>query len=94
MKMLSTKDAADALGVSRNRVLQLIDQGTLKATKVGRDYVIDEGALSAVKVYGKAGRPPKDRKPDRPARPAAKRPAKRAVTKVKATRRRGAKKAQ
>ena len=63
MKILSTSEAADVLRISRNRVLQLIDEGKLKATKVGRDYVIDERALSAVKVYGKAGRPPKDPTP-------------------------------
>jgi excisionase family DNA binding protein len=59
-KLLNTSDAAEALGLSVRRVVELIAEEKLSATKVGRDYVIEERALSAVKVYGKAGRPPKD----------------------------------
>jgi excisionase family DNA binding protein len=57
-KLLTTNEAADVLGVSRNRVLQLIDAGTITASKLGRDYAIPESALKGVQVYGKAGRPP------------------------------------
>jgi excisionase family DNA binding protein len=59
MKLISTDDAAARLGVSGRRVRQLIDEGKLVAQYVGGGYVIDEAALESVKVYGKAGRPPK-----------------------------------
>ena len=60
MKLLSTDEAAERLGVSGRRVRALIAEGKLQATYVGGGYVIEETALEAVKVYGKAGRPPKD----------------------------------
>lgn len=56
--LLTTSEAADELGVSRNRVLQLIEAGTVEATKVGRDWVIPASALEGVAIYGRAGRPP------------------------------------
>ncbi len=59
MKLISTDEAATRLGVSGRRVRQLIDEGKLVAQHVGGGYVIDESALEGVKVYGKAGRPPK-----------------------------------
>jgi excisionase family DNA binding protein len=59
MSLLSTKQAAEKLGVSAIRIRQLIQDGTIKATRIGRDYVIDEKDLKAVKTYGKAGRPKK-----------------------------------
>lgn len=59
MKLLNTKQAAEILGVSSIRVRQLIQEGKLRATRIGRDYVIEEKALASVKTYGKAGRPPK-----------------------------------
>ena len=59
MKLLSTDEAAERLGVSGRRVRALIAEGKLQATYVGGGYVIEETALEAVKVYGKAGRPPK-----------------------------------
>jgi excisionase family DNA binding protein len=59
MNLLNTTDAAQRLGISVRRVLALIEEGKLRAQKVGRDYAIEEGALEGVKVYGKAGRPPK-----------------------------------
>jgi len=59
MNLLNTTEAAARLGVSARRVLVLIEEGKLKAQKVGRDYAIEENALEGVKVYGKAGRPPK-----------------------------------
>lgn len=57
-KLLTTSEAADVLGVSRNRVLQLISAGTIEASKLGRDYAIPQSALKGVQIYGKAGRPP------------------------------------
>lgn len=59
MKMLSTKEAAEKLGVSLRRVQQMIEEKALPAEKVGRDYVILEKDLAKVTVYGKPGRPPK-----------------------------------
>lgn len=58
MKLISTDEAAERLGVSGRRVRQLIDEGKLSAQYVGGGYVIDETTLESVKVYGKAGRPP------------------------------------
>jgi len=59
MKLLSTKEAAEKLNVSSIRVRQLIQEGKIKASRVGRDYVIQEKDLEAVQTYGKAGRPKK-----------------------------------
>jgi excisionase family DNA binding protein len=59
MKLLNTTQAANVLGVSPIRVRQLIQEGKLAAQKFGRDYAIEESALSSVQTYGKAGRPPK-----------------------------------
>ena len=60
MKMLSTKEASEKLGVSIRRVQQMITEGTLPANKVGRDFIILEKDLENVTVYGKPGRPPKE----------------------------------
>jgi excisionase family DNA binding protein len=59
MKLLGTNEAAERLGISTRRIRALIAEGKLQATYVGGGYVIEENALDAVKVYGKAGRPPK-----------------------------------
>ncbi len=58
MKLLTTKEAAEKLGVSVRRVQAMITDGSLSATKLGRDYVIKESELESVK----------DRKPGRPAK--------------------------
>ena len=55
---ISTNDAADALGVTRQRVLQLIQDGRLKAEKFADVYMIRRADLS--NIEGKTmGRPPK-----------------------------------
>lgn len=59
MKLLSTSEVADKLGVTVGRVQQLIWDGLLPAQKVGRDYVINEGDLKLVEDRPKVGRPPK-----------------------------------
>jgi excisionase family DNA binding protein len=59
MKLISTKDAAEKLGISPIRVRQLIQEGKIEAARVGRDYVINESDLANIKTYGKAGRPKK-----------------------------------
>ncbi len=58
MKLISTDEAAERLGVSGRRVRQLIDEGKLIAQYVGGGYVIDESMLESVRTYGKPGRPP------------------------------------
>ena len=58
MKLLTTKETADKLGVSVRRVQAMITDGSLPASKLGRDYVIKESDLEVVK----------DRKPGRPAK--------------------------
>lgn len=55
---ISTSEAAEILGVTRQRVLQLIGQGRLKATKVANIYLIRKTDLSAVEER-KPGRPKK-----------------------------------
>ncbi len=60
MKMLNTKEASEKLGVSIRRVQQLIEEETLPAQKVGRDYIVLEKDLEKVTTYGKAGRPKKN----------------------------------
>jgi excisionase family DNA binding protein len=59
MKMLSTKEVSEKLGVSIRRVQQMISEGTLPANKVGRDFIILEKDLENVTTYGKPGRPKK-----------------------------------
>ena len=62
MKLYSTNEAAEKLGVSLRRVQAMITEGKLPAEKMGRDYFIKDEDLQQVKVYGKAGRPPKAKK--------------------------------
>jgi len=57
MAMLTTKDAAERLGVSVQRVHALIQAGRLPAEKIGRDFIIKEVDLKLVEVR-KPGRPP------------------------------------
>jgi excisionase family DNA binding protein len=47
--MLTTKQAAEQLQTSRRIVQRLIAQGRLKATKYGRDYLINPRDLDAVR---------------------------------------------
>lgn len=55
---ITTKEAADSLGVTRQRVLQLIQDGRLKAEKFGKVYMIRPADL--LKIEAKPmGRPPK-----------------------------------
>jgi excisionase family DNA binding protein len=58
VKLLSTKEASERLGVSVLRIQQLIWDGRLPAQKVGRDYVINESDLKLVENR-KPGRPKK-----------------------------------
>jgi len=58
MSLISTKEAAEKLGVSPLRVQQLIWEKRLPAQKIGRDYVIKEEDLKLVENR-KVGRPAK-----------------------------------
>ncbi len=56
-KLLSTAEVAAYLGVTRQRVLELIGEERLRAMKVGRAYVVRAGDLSSLSL-GSPGRPP------------------------------------
>jgi len=56
--LLSTAQAAERLGVTVRGVQKMIEEGRLKALKVGRDYVIAPKALDGI-TRQPAGRPPK-----------------------------------
>jgi excisionase family DNA binding protein len=59
MGLLTTTEAAMRLGVSDRRVRQMIEEGTLKGEKKGRDYLVDESSVEAAKKRPKPGRPAK-----------------------------------
>lgn len=56
--LLSTAEVATQLGVTRQRVLELIKSHRLRAKKVGRSYVIHSNDLSSLALL-QVGRPPK-----------------------------------
>lgn len=49
MKYLTTREVSERLGVSRPRILVLIQSGRMPAQKVGRDWLIDPAALARFK---------------------------------------------
>lgn len=57
MKMFSTKDVAQILGVTTVRVNQLIQEGKLPAQKIGRDWFVREQDLVSVQNRPGRGRP-------------------------------------
>lgn len=59
--MLTTQQVAEKLGVTAGRVRQMIIDGQLPATKMGRDNFIREADLKLV-AERKVGRPPKTAK--------------------------------
>jgi excisionase family DNA binding protein len=69
--LLSTAQAADRLGVTVRGVQKMIEEGRLKALKVGRDYVISPRALDGI-TRQPAGRPPKAQAAENGAKKAAK----------------------
>ena len=62
--LLTTKEVSEKLGVSVGRVRQMVADGQLPATKIGRDNFIKETDLKLVKER-RVGRPkgysPKDK---------------------------------
>jgi excisionase family DNA binding protein len=57
-RLLTTQQVAEKLGVTAGRVRQMIVDGQLPATKMGRDNFIKESDLRLVERR-KVGRPPK-----------------------------------
>lgn len=60
MNLLTTRDAAERLGITVQRVHALIREDRLPAQKLGRDYLIKESDLALV-AERKPGRPPKEK---------------------------------
>ncbi|MBA3334548.1 MAG: helix-turn-helix domain-containing protein [Acidobacteria bacterium] len=58
MDLITTKEAAEKLGVSMRRVTALIKDGRLPSQQVGREHLIKESDLELVRER-KPGRPPK-----------------------------------
>jgi excisionase family DNA binding protein len=56
MKLLTTNEVAEKLGITTRRVQAMIKDGRLEAEKLGRDYVVKESSLESVKDR-KVGRP-------------------------------------
>ncbi|HEX8287288.1 MAG TPA: helix-turn-helix domain-containing protein [Pyrinomonadaceae bacterium] len=56
---LTTKEAAEELGLSIRAVQKMIESKRLKADLIGRDYLIPIEALNNIERKSKAGRPPK-----------------------------------
>lgn len=63
-EMMSTKDAAEELGISVRGVQKMIEEGRLQATRIGRDYIISRESLGNIERKSKAGRPPKNQAKD------------------------------
>jgi excisionase family DNA binding protein len=57
-KLLTTREAADKLGITHGRVRQMVADGHLPAQRMGRDNFIKESDLPLV-AERKRGRPPK-----------------------------------
>ena len=64
MDRITTAQAAERLGVTKPRVIQLINAGRLPAEKVGIQFLIKPADLEKVKDR-KPGRPPSADKPRR-----------------------------
>ena len=58
---LTVLEAAHALGLSPQRVKQFIYAGRLPATRFGRQWLISQSALDAIKVRKPAGRPKREK---------------------------------
>ena len=56
---VSTSEAAEELGITRQRVLQLINQGRLEASRLGNTFMISKAALANV-ADRTPGRPKKE----------------------------------
>ncbi len=59
MDLITTKEAAEKLGVSMRRVTALIKDGRLPSQQIGREHLIKESDLELVQNR-QAGRPKKE----------------------------------
>jgi excisionase family DNA binding protein len=60
MAMLGTSETAKRLGISARRVSAMILHGQMKATKIGKTWIIEETEVIRIaKTARKAGRPRK-----------------------------------
>lgn len=67
MGIINTEVAAARLGISTRRIRAMIATGVLPATKLGRDWVVDESEVELLKVIErKPGRPKGRREKNRP----------------------------
>jgi len=57
MALITTKKAADILGVSAVRVRQWIGQRRLRTEKLGRDHLIEESEVQRFKKNGRRSGP-------------------------------------
>jgi excisionase family DNA binding protein len=58
MKLITTAEVAERLGVHRSRVNVLINEGRLPAQRFGKVFLVDEKDLKLVENR-RPGRPPK-----------------------------------
>ncbi len=59
-ELMSIKEVAEAKNITVGRVYQLINDGSLKADKIGSHYVIRKSDCDSLVIYGKPGRPQKN----------------------------------
>ena len=61
-KLISTSEAASILGVSASRVRQLIIEGRLESTKIGRDQLLEPDKVRefSTRPRERTGRPKTD----------------------------------
>ncbi len=61
MNLITTKSAAEILGITPVRVRQLIQQGQLPSMKHGRDHLLEKEVVQRFNREGRrpGGRPPK-----------------------------------
>jgi excisionase family DNA binding protein len=58
--LVTTREAAERLGISRRRVQELLQAGALRGEKLSRDWVIEAEEVEAfAKKERPRGRPPK-----------------------------------
>jgi excisionase family DNA binding protein len=60
LTLLTTRQAANELGVTPARIIALITAGRLKAEKIGMQWLVQRADLAAVR-HRKPGRPRKKR---------------------------------
>lgn len=59
--LLTTKETAELLGLSDGRIRRMILDGIIPAQKFGNANMIKKSDAEKVKVYGKKGRPKKEK---------------------------------